>query len=352
MRPQGSRQHATVGTAEAAFNEMKARGQAVDPRSFAVWYGFAAGESGLLKAAVDKKLTRAGKLTSQEIDELYAAHISPLPNSGKVEKLKAQVADEIEQVVAMIEAAEGTASSYSANLASVSKRLDTTKDRAGVRTVVEGMVLATRDMEEANAKLHVQLQAMLEEMGQLRREIEATRNESLTDALTSLGNRKFFNSALEKSVAESHATERKLSLLLVDIDHFKKINDTYGHVVGDRVLRFVATTLKESLKGKDISARYGGEEFAIILPNTPISAALGVAEQLRQAVMKGELVRRSTGEKHSALTISIGVAALHEGASAQSLVEAADICLYAAKRTGRNCVVGESDERLLEAMAR
>jgi diguanylate cyclase len=152
-------------------------------------------------------------------------------------------------------------------------------------------------------------------------------------------------------VAEAHAAGEPLALLLFDVDNFKVINDTYGHVVGDRVLRFVATTLKEALKGRDISARFGGDEFAVILPRTPMAPALGVAEQLRQAVMRGELVRRSTGEKHSKLTVSIGVAALHSGASAQSLVEAADVCLYAAKRSGRNCVVGETDERLLEAVA-
>jgi diguanylate cyclase len=352
MSARRDQQHPTLKTAEAALDEIAARGQAGDPRSFALWYNFTAAESGLLTAAVNKKLARTGKLTPQEVDELYTAHISPAGTSDKVDRLGAQVADEIEQVVAMIAAAEGSASDYSANLANVSHRLGTTSDRAGVRAIVEGLVLATKDMEGANAKLQHQLQAMLEEIAQLRREIETIRDESLTDALTSLGNRKYFNSALEKSVAEAHAAPAELSLLLADVDHFKNINDTYGHVVGDRVLRFVAMAFKEMLKGKDISARYGGEEFAVILPATPIGPALAVAEQLRQAVMKGELIKRSTGEKHSALTISIGVAALHPGASAQSLIEAADVCLYAAKRSGRNCVVGEADERLFQAMTR
>ncbi len=306
----GQQEHATLQTAEAALEEIAARGQSADPRSFALWYNFAAGESGLLTEAVNKKLARAGALTPQEIDELYAAHISPAGAPDKVDKLGAQVADEIEQVVAMIEAAEGSASSYSANLADVSKRLDKTDDRAGIRAIVEGLVLATKEMEASNARLQLQLQAMLEEIARLRREIEIIRTESLTDALTSLGNRKYFNAALEKSVADSHAANETLSLLLADVDHFKKINDTYGHVVGDRVLRFVAT------------------------------------------ITKGELVRRSTGEKHATLTISIGVAALHPGASAQSLLEAADVCLYAAKGSGRNCVVGEADERLFEAVTR
>ena len=211
---------------------------------------------------------------------------------------------------------------------------------------------STRDMESTNASLHGQLKDMWEEVARLRRELDVIRTESATDALTSLGNRKFFNSALEKAVASAHQSREPLSLLLADVDHFKAINDTYGHVVGDRVLRFIAMALRQSLKGNQVAARYGGEEFTIILPDTGIDVAVRLADRLRYSVMKGELVKQSTGQKHSSLTISIGVAALHPGATAQSLVEAADVCLYAAKRSGRNCVVSEIDERLLEAVTR
>jgi diguanylate cyclase len=352
MIPQQARSHSTMRTAEAALAEITARGQAADPRSFALWYNFVAGESGLLTTAVNEKLARNGRLTTRDVDDIHAAHISPGAPSERVDRVGAKVADEIEQVIAMVEAAEGSASSYSANLATVSKRLGTAKDRAGIRSIVEGLVLSTREMEASNAELQVRLQAMWGEIARLRGEIETIRNESLTDALTSLGNRKFLNAALEKSVAQARGSRQPLTLLLADVDHFKKINDTYGHVVGDRVLQFVAKTLKSSLKGQDIAARYGGEEFAIVLPNTSIETATGLADRLRQAIMKGELVKQTTGEKRSALTISIGVAALHERASAQSLIEAADACLYAAKRSGRNCVVSETDERLLDAVAR
>ena len=341
----------TMAIAEAALEQITARSQPADPRSYALWYKFATGNSGLLCAAVNSRLARGGTLDAKDIDELHSAHISPTDASAKVTRLGARVAGEIEQVKAMIEAAEGSASHYSANLTDVSRRLGTVQDRDGVRAIVERLVKATKAMETSNVKLQDQLQVMWEEIAQLRRELDVVRTESLTDALTSLGNRKFFDAALERSVAECHAENEPLSLLLADVDHFKQINDTFGHVVGDRVLRFVASTLKDTITGKDIATRYGGEEFAVIMPRTPLRAAVDVAEQLRLAVKKAELVRRSTGEKQSCLTISIGVAALHARTSPQALIEAADVCLYAAKRSGRNCVIGERDERLLTAVA-
>src|SRR5262245_53621111 len=190
---------------------------------------------------------------------------------------------------------------------------------------------------------------MWEEVGQLRK--ETIRTEGLTDALTSLGNRKFFATALEKSVAEAHAKTAPLALLLADIDQFRSINGKFGHIVGDRILRFVANTFKCTLTGNDIPARYGGARLAVIMPRTPLRAAVEVADQLRVAVTKGELVRRSTGEKQTRVTISIGVAALHSRTTPQALIEAADICLHAAQRSGGNCVVGERDEKLLTAVA-
>jgi diguanylate cyclase len=169
------------------------------------------------------------------------------------------------------------------------------------------------------------------------------RNESLTDPLTSLANRKYFDMALEKFIAQSAASGEPLALLLADIDHFKSFNDTYGHLTGDQVLRLVAMALKQNVKGQDIAARYGGEEFAIILPKTSLRSALTVADHVRRAVMTKELMKRSTGEHLGRITVSVGVATLHKDESAPSLIERADNALYAAKHYGRNRVMCETD---------
>ena len=136
--------------------------------------------------------------------------------------------------------------------------------------------------------------------------------------------------------------------MLTDIDHFKTFNDTFGHLTGDQVLRLVALSVKQNVKGQDIAARYGGEEFAVVLPSTALRAAITVADHIRRAVMTKELMKRSTGEHLGRVTISIGVATLPARTTpSQSLIERADTCLYAAKRNGRNRVICETDPEVV-----
>jgi diguanylate cyclase len=151
---------------------------------------------------------------------------------------------------------------------------------------------------------------------------------------------------LNLAIEESWAKNEPLALLMCDIDHFKQFNDTYGHLTGDQVLRLVAMSVKQNVKGQDIAARYGGEEFAVVLPNTVLRAALTVGDHIRRAVMSKELMKRSTREQLGRVTLSIGVACLCKGDTAQSFIERADACLYAAKRNGRNLVVCESDPQM------
>jgi diguanylate cyclase len=154
---------------------------------------------------------------------------------------------------------------------------------------------------------------------------------------------------LDKAIADAAEKIEPLSLLLTDIDHFKAFNDSFGHLTGDQVLRLVAMSVKHNVKGKDTAARYGGEEFAVVLPNTNLRSVTTVADHIRRVVMAKELMKRSTGEQLGRVTISIGVATLRKDDTAQSLIERADACLYAAKRNGRNRVMCETDPEVASA---
>ena len=214
-----------------------------------------------------------------------------------------------------------------------------------MRAIVKAWSTPPSKWSRTTLALEERLSASKEEINQLQENLEVVRNESLTDPLTSLANRKYFDEALVKAIATASGKGEPLSLLMTDIDHFKRFNDTYGHLTGDQVLRLVAMSVRQNVKGQDIAARYGGEEFVVVLPNTVLQSASTLADHIRCAVMNKELKKRSSGENLGRITISVGVAALRPGDTPQALIERADNCLYAAKRSGRNRVISEADPR-------
>ena len=232
------------------------------------------------------------------------------------------------------------------------KELAIAESRDHVKKIVVSLAKSTREMRDTNKALEERLTLSKSEISNLQQSLEAIRAESLTDPLTGLGNRKYFDRSIDMAVQNALATGEPLSLLMFDIDHFKSFNDSYGHLTGDQVLRLVGMSLKQTIKGQDITARYGGEEFAVVLPNTALRQALTVADHIRRAVMSKELKKKSTGEILGRVTISVGVSMLKPGDDTDSLIERADACLYAAKRNGRNRVVCEADpEYVAEAQS-
>jgi diguanylate cyclase len=340
----------TLAFAEIALGQIKALRQPAHPRNFEIWYAYATGYKPQLNQRINQILAAKGTLSAAELEEIYETLISPGRLTERIDSVGVKVVDEIEQVMAMIDAAVGTTTSYTESLAGASEQLSSAADREGLRLIVETLVQSTREMEDTNHALEGRLRASKQEINQLQENLEAVRSESLTDPLTTLANRKFFDQILEQAIKDASAAGEPLSLMLTDIDHFKKFNDTFGHLTGDQVLRLVAIAVKQNVKGQDLAARYGGEEFAIVLPNTALRPALAVADHIRRAVMTKELMKRSTGEHLGRVTISVGVATLHNGETAQSMIERADACLYAAKRSGRNKVVGETDPEAAPVM--
>jgi diguanylate cyclase len=333
----------TMAFAEIAFGQIRALRQPASPRHFEVWYNYATGYNPSLNQMINETLARHGTLSEAQIDEIYESYISPRRVADHIDRVGSQVKGEIEQVMAMIGTAAGNASNYSESLATVTQKLGAAADEPAVRTIVGNLVHATKQMKENNEALEARLSASKQEIDQLQENLEVVRTESLTDPLTSLANRKYFDEALLNAITDAGEKGEPLTLIMTDIDHFKTFNDNYGHLIGDQVLRLVAMSLRQNAKGQDITARYGGEEFAVVLPNTVLRSAITLGDQIRRAVMNKELMKRSTGENLGRVTISVGVASLRAGDTPQSLIERADICLYAAKRSGRNRVISEAD---------
>jgi diguanylate cyclase len=351
----------TLAFAEVALQQIRALRQPASPRNFEIWYQYATGHNPALNLTINEKLAQKGALAESDIDQIYDTHLSPSRVTERLGTVGSRMALEIKQVLSMIDAAAGSATSYSASLADASEKLQGASDNlhgdgSALRAVIQRLIAGAKEMETSNKKLEARLSASRQEIEQLQQNLEVVRTESLTDPLTTLANRKCFDAELHKMVVQAKASFEPLALLMCDVDHFKAFNDRFGHLTGDQVLRLVAISVKQRVKGQDIVARYGGEEFAIALPKTPLHSAIGVADQIRRAVMGKELMKRSSGERLGRVTISIGAALLRPTDTPQSLIERADKCLYAAKRNGRNQVIAESDpeagDRVTPAPAR
>jgi diguanylate cyclase len=333
----------TMAFAEVAIGQIKSLRQAAIPRNYEIWYVYATGYNPALNKIVNETLNCNGKLTESDLEQIYETYLSHIKTTERIDKVGTRVIGEIDDVIALIADALGMSASYDSSLSGAEKKLAVAKNQSQIRSIIEMLVKSTREMRETNKALEDRLLLSKTEINNLQQSLEAINAESLTDPLTGLGNRKYFDRSIESAVQKALADGEPLSLLMFDIDHFKSFNDSYGHLTGDQVLRLVSMSLKQTIKGQDITARYGGEEFAVVLPNTALRQALTVADHIRRAVMSKELKKKSTGEILGRVTISVGVSLLKPGDATDSLIERADACLYAAKRNGRNRVICEAD---------
>ena len=333
----------TIVYGETALGHLRKNEVPAYPRHYELWYTYAAGFNHALNKAINDILRTRGRISVAEVARVYDQFVAPSKIGERIEEVGGRLSEEIGQVVDMIETSLMTTSNYCESLDTASQDLSRATDRDSVGSIIQDLIAVTKNTERTNRNLEGQLAESRKQIAELQESLEAIRFESLTDELTTLANRKHFDHSIERSITESEQSGQSFALLMTDIDHFKKFNDTYGHQTGDQVLRLVALAVKQNVKGQDVACRYGGEEFVVILPRTNLRQAYVVAEHIRQAVISKELVKRSTGENLGRITISIGVAAWRAGDNPQAVIERADSCMYAAKRGGRNLVKTESD---------
>jgi diguanylate cyclase len=341
--PHGGDHDHSMAYAGIAFEKMKALRHAATPHNYEIWYNYASAGNHSLNQCINDLIASRGTVSQNDLDELYERFFSPTLLTDKIDGFGTQVLGEINQIMTFIDGTLDSTSRHTISLADMTAKIDETTDLNALRGVIGKLVATAKDIERTNQKFEAHLKESKQEINQLQKHLDAVRTEILTDPLTTLSNRKHFDQTIVKAIADASASNAPLALVMTDIDHFKKFNDSFGHQTGDQVLRLVALSLKHSVNGRDLAARYGGEEFAVILPNMVLRQATSIAEHIRRAVMGRELMKRSTGENLGHVTISLGVAALRPGDTPQTLIERADICLYAAKHSGRNRVVCESD---------
>ena len=309
---------------------------AFHPVSYAVWYEYSAGNNSALEDAVNAALKEGKPLDDDKVYALYANFIAKR-DFAAVDQMQTNLARVIAELNRQVATAGMHTSAYSDSLGDVGERLGKGIGAQALDKLVSSLLGATQHMHASTATLQDELKAGTREVEQLRSELARAKGEAHTDALTGLKNRRGLEQVLKALQAEGAGVEGSCAIML-DIDHFKKCNDAYGHVFGDKVLRIIAQTIVNSVKGQDTAARVGGEEFFILLPGTPLDGARVLAERIRTAVEMGRIKRIETGETIDNLTISLGVAAHRSGETFEACMQRADEALYASKRGGRNRV--------------
>jgi diguanylate cyclase len=247
--------------------------------------------------------------------------------------------DEAGRLVTALAGTEAVLARYGAVLDGCASTLGPKNSEGLLVQSVALLAQETARMSAQNNLLVGELRASTARVGQLRQSLAVVRQEASVDGLTGIANRRAFDARLRRQLGQARRNEAApFCLVLLDVDHFKRFNDTHGHRTGDRVLRLVAQMLTANVKGKDFVARYGGEEFAILLGDVDEETAAAIARQICSRLAAKKIVKRETGEEIGAITLSAGVSLVRLNDTQGSLVERADRALYEAKHEGRNRV--------------
>jgi diguanylate cyclase len=324
--------------AQKAFNRMRLDEIPPVPQNFEVWYVYYANVNPKLRDEINERLLEQDKITERDCHDLYEKYLNFGNDRETFERAGDQIMNTLQNMSDLMQNVQGTTNNFTTTLKDTTDKLAVASAPEDINALLKIVTSETEKMIKYNNDLEQRLTDSSSMMGELKKDMERIRREAITDGLTGLANRKAFDQQIGRICRDAKRTGETFSLIMIDIDHFKAFNDKYGHQIGDQVLRLVALTLIDEVKGQDMVARYGGEEFAVILPGTDMHGASYVAENLRKAVERKEVINRSTGDNLGQITISLGLAAFISNENAEDLIRRADRALYDSKHKGRNQV--------------
>jgi len=304
--------------------------------NFAVWYQYFAGGHDDLRNAIDLLIDHNRPFDARTNQDLFETYIAP--------QVSAIVVHTSERLHTLMGAAKEFLATAIADNRSQMQAISEVADqgKAGVdpKALVAQLMNELARAATRTTRLEAGFAEKTRELDVIRDSLSKSEERARTDTLTGLANRR----ALDEFLRKAHATAEwgePLSVLLLDIDHFKFFNDNFGHGVGDQVLRLMAKVMREKVRAQDLPARYGGEELMAVLPDADLAASAEIAERIRRAIADARITRRSTGETLPNISVSIGVAQYRPGEAVTDLIERCDRALYLAKGGGRNRVVTE-----------
>ena len=309
---------------------------AYHPISYALWYEYVSGINPPLKERIDALLAEGRTIDDELAHRLYREMIL---DSWSAQTLR--VNTELEGLVTSFEVTAERARTGAEEFDRQWRNFEAGADSGNAAAQdpsVAGLVRAGLQMRNSVTELRRELQASAEDTRRLKAELRRLHSEVLTDPLTGLVNRRGLDRAFDTIHQEAAEQGAPCSAILVDVDHFKRLNDTFGHLFGDQVLKSVASVLRKRAREEDLVSRFGGEEFLIVLPRTPAAVAQTVAEDIRAVIERSELRSRGNSEAVAKITISAGVTGMRDQDTPANMIARADSAMYRAKNRGRNQV--------------
>ncbi|MAD15340.1 MAG: GGDEF domain-containing protein [Alteromonadaceae bacterium] len=311
------------------------------PLNYALWYTYASNESESLNETLDHALQRNLPISDSKTRDLYRKHVADEQDVDvwelrhSLESMVIELSQSVQDTRSETRNFKSTMDTCMDDLAKVEREGLSMEE---VMDLVRTLVSQTKQIRGSTLSFSTALNDAEREITRLRNQLEQSQQAALYDALTGLCNRRYFDEELA-----AHAMRPNMCLILADLDHFKKINDTHGHVMGDLVLKASAKKLQAACREGAQAFRFGGEEFAIIVPNSKLSVARQIAETMRRSIEKIGVRDKRTSEVLGGISASFGIAEMKAGMNPLALIEAADKQLYEAKNLGRNRVMPMSN---------
>ena len=313
-----------------------------NPVNYTVWYEYVAGKNMKLKKAIDASLDAAKPISAGNVEILYQKYVAD-GDRIVISKLLTKIALMLKDITGHVQETEGDLAGHGKNLSELADQISEAHDYNQIKDVVDQMIVETKELVDSGKRLQTRMKISSEDLKQLQQELEKSQQEAQTDVLTSLLNKRGFEKRFELERIRAKQNEMPFSLIMVDIDHFKKVNDSFGHLVGDSLLKSIANMLKSHLRKKDIASRYGGEEFLILLPETGIEGAKAAAQKIRDTLATKDWKLKETGETMGKITVSMGIALYKLNEFEEVLIKRVDDALYLAKNRGRDQIVTQDE---------
>ncbi|MEZ5826190.1 MAG: GGDEF domain-containing protein [Geminicoccaceae bacterium] len=312
---------------DSAITAMRTLGVKPTPPAYTVFYTHVSGERPQLSEEIQQIKSAGETFTAAKIAELYERFFGAEQEGLAVYEASRNVERLLTVVHEALSTAGDTTNSHGERISALHDELKKQDKVAEIKKVVTGILSETARMRMSINKLERRVVHSAAEIAELRDNLEQAQREANADPLTGIANRKMLEYELKRAAKDAAEAQKPFSVLMVDVDHFKKFNDDYGHQIGDDALKLVARTLEQGIKRRDLAARFGGEEFSVVLVETPLDGAIKLAENLRERIESVKLESEGVTREVRPVTISVGVAQYRDEEPLKRLIGRADRAL-------------------------